>query len=217
MQAHPCPNCALLNPPGARYCNGCGLALGGAAAGLTVDPAQLRKLCAGCRTINHAGFRFCYHCGLALPDRLFAASQLVGDPAGFWARIVAAFIDAVLLIMAGILVVLLITGGDERLAFGDEFALAVIGSTLLAVFLSAAYYTLAVGRWGRTVGKLVMGLKVTRSDGSPLTYRRSLARYWACYLSLIPLGLGVLAILLSPQKRAWQDLIVDSRVLRVKA
>ena len=214
MQALPCPNCALLNPPGARFCNGCGLALGGAAAGLIVDPAQLRKLCAGCRTINHTGFCFCYHCGLALPDRLFAASQLVGDPAGFWVRIVAAFIDAVLLIIAGILVVQLITDGDERLVFGDELA---IGFILLAVFLSAAYYTLAVGRWGRTVGKLVMGLKVTRSDGSPLTYRRSLARYWACYLSLIPLGLGVLAILLSPQKRAWQDLIVDSRVLRVKA
>ena len=169
------------------------------------------------RTINDSEFRFCYNCGLELPDRVFVASQLVGDPASFWARVTAAFIDGALLILAGTLTVLLITGGDGGLASGDEPTMAVVGVTVLAVVLSAGYYTLAVGRWGRTVGKLVMGLRVTRSDGSPLTYRRSLARYGACYLSLIPLGLGVLAILLSPQKRAWQDLIADTRVLREKA
>jgi uncharacterized RDD family membrane protein YckC len=187
--------------------------LGATAGETTVDPSRLRKRCDGCGTVNDTEFRFCYNCGLALPDRVFVASQLVGDPAGFWIRAVAFLIDGVLVVISGTLMTMLLTGADAGEALTGSAEAGIIGS-ILSEAVAAAYYTVAVGRWGRTLGKLVVGLRVVRSDGSSLTYLRAFARYWAYYLSFIPLGLGVIAIALSPQKRAWHDLVADTRVLK---
>lgn len=215
MQTVTCPKCQHAILPSARFCSYCGLELGATAGETTVDPSRLRKHCDGCRTVNDTEFRFCYNCGLALPDRVFVVSQLVGDPAGFWIRAAAYVIDIVLVVIAGTLMTMLLMGADVEEALTGSTEIGAI-SSILSEAIAAAYYTVATGRWGRTLGKLALGLRVVRSDGSSLTYLRAFARYWAYYLSFIPLGLGVIAIALSPQKRAWHDLVADTRVLREK-
>ena len=216
MQTVACPNCQHANWPSARFCSSCGLELGATAGETTVDPSRFRKRCDGCGTVSDTEFRFCYNCGLALADRVFAAAQLVGDPAGFWIRTAAYLIDLALLVVAGTLTTMLLTGADVEEALAGSTESGIIGSILFEA-VAVVYYTVGVGRWGRTLGKLVVGLRVVRSDGSSLTYLRAFARYWTYYLSFIPLGLGVIAIALSPQKRAWHDLVVDTRVLREKS
>src|SRR5262245_38514537 len=47
-----CPGCGHANPPGVRFCGGCGTAL--------------EAVCASCQTPNPPGNRFCHHCGGAL-------------------------------------------------------------------------------------------------------------------------------------------------------
>jgi predicted amidophosphoribosyltransferase len=116
MQTVACPNCQHANWPSARFCSSCGLELGTGVSGIIVDPSRLRKLCAGCRTVNDTEFRFCYNCGLALPDRVFVATQLVGDPAGFWIRTAAYLIDLTLLVVAGTLTTMLLTSRKLSLA-----------------------------------------------------------------------------------------------------
>jgi class 3 adenylate cyclase len=49
-----CPQCQHENPPGARFCNGCG--------------ARAELACAGCGQINPSGSRFCNGCGAKLGD-----------------------------------------------------------------------------------------------------------------------------------------------------
>ena len=198
MAAIVCPVCAHASDPGAWFCNQCGLELGG-------EIGTLRRVCAGCRTVNDSSFHYCYHCGLELPERLYPHSQVVGDPAGFWVRALATAIDGGLLLLAGGLAAVTLPGDAE----GWPFVL------LAALPMAVVYYTLAVGRWGQTVGKRLLGLRVVRADGSPATYLRSFARCWAYVLAILPLGLGVLAIVLSTQKRGWHDLISGTRVLRV--
>src|SRR5713101_2612255 len=49
-----CPQCNHENPPGARFCNGCG--------------ARAELACAGCGQVNALGSRFCSGCGTKLGD-----------------------------------------------------------------------------------------------------------------------------------------------------
>jgi Double zinc ribbon len=49
-----CPQCQHENPPGARFCNGCG--------------ARAELACAGCGQVNPPGSRFCNGCGVKLGD-----------------------------------------------------------------------------------------------------------------------------------------------------
>src|SRR5688572_33306567 len=59
-----CPQCQAENPPGQKFCGGCG--------------SRLAVVCPSCRTTNPAGQRFCGECGGALsvdaPSR-FAAPE----------------------------------------------------------------------------------------------------------------------------------------------
>ena len=50
-----CPQCQHENPPGARFCNGCG--------------ARAELACAQCGQVNPSGSRFCNGCGAKLGDQ----------------------------------------------------------------------------------------------------------------------------------------------------
>ncbi|MDP6495768.1 MAG: RDD family protein [Dehalococcoidia bacterium] len=160
---------------------------------------------------------YCYRCGLQLSGDLYTQAEGIGNPAGFWIRLGAYIIDEVLLILAGILLTVTFTEMDAEQAF-NELAGESAGwaTTLITIVIGVAYYTFTVGQWGQTVGKAILGLKVTRKDGSHLTYWRSFTRYWAYFASFVPLGLGFISIGLSSQKRGWHDLICDTRVVNLR-
>ena len=82
--------------------------------------------------------------------------------------------------------------------------------------LEVLYFTVAIGAWGRTIGKAMLGIKVVRRDGSAISYARSLAR---CLLYLIQLelivGITFLVIAFNPEKQGIHDMICDTGVVRV--
>ena len=215
-----CPDCGTGNSPGNRFCTQCGQRLelvSPASQPASAQPPRAKKLCAGCHTANEAPSAYCYRCGLKLPDRLYPQPEMAGSPGGFWARAVAYVVDSLLVATVSLLPVAIFTGADlgaalDRL-FGDTNEW---WPTLVTFWVDAAYYTFATGQRGQTVGKAILGLKVTRVDGSRLTYRRSFARYLAYLVSWIPLGLGFISIGLSSQKRGWHDLLCDTRVVKVR-
>jgi class 3 adenylate cyclase/tetratricopeptide (TPR) repeat protein len=61
-----CANCGVENPPGARFCGGCG--------------ASLARTCPACGEANDAAMRFCNQCGAAL-DEATAPPALTPQPA----------------------------------------------------------------------------------------------------------------------------------------
>ncbi|MBI4198239.1 MAG: RDD family protein [Chloroflexi bacterium] len=224
-----CPQCAAVNPSENRFCTHFGFGL----EAFRDEPSQqLSKVCAGCGAINEPSFAYCYRCGLALPDALHPRAQVGGSPAGFWIRFLACLIDQTCLFIISFVVAILIqvivfTASGYNLAEVDlahlapdiqekiqEMAMRVF---YMAVFgLETIYYTFPVGYWGRTAGKAILGLKVTRTDGSRVSYLRAFARYWAYFVSALPLGLGFLSISLSAQKRGWHDLLCDTRVVSTR-
>lgn len=80
--------------------------------------------------------------------------------------------------------------------------------------LWALYYTLTWARGGRTLGQLIMGLRVVRRDGAPLGYWRAAARMLAFALSSLTLHLLALPALLTEEHRTTHDVIAGTVVVR---
>ena len=215
-----CPDCNASNSAISRFCTNCGHAFDPQTSTSTVDtgiPPNAKKVCIGCRTVNESTSAYCHRCGLKLPDQIYTQAEVIGSPGGFWIRFGAYIIDEVLLTIAGVLLTIAFTGVDAEQAL-SELTRESSGwaATLITLGFGAAYYTFTIGQWGQTIGKAILGLKVTRTNGSPLTFWRSFARYWAYLASAIPLGLGFIAIALSSQKRGWHDFICDTRVVNLR-
>jgi uncharacterized RDD family membrane protein YckC len=81
-------------------------------------------------------------------------------------------------------------------------------------FLATAYFVVFHGMDGKTVGKWLLGLRVISAGQAPLTYRQALLRWLASIVVTVPLGIGVLWILFSSEKRGWHDRIARTWVIR---
>jgi uncharacterized RDD family membrane protein YckC len=115
--------------------------------------------------------------------------------AGFWERMGAAFLDVVLI------------GVATR--FGFHF----LGPFS---FLVAVAYFAGLWTWrGTSIGGIVLGLKVVRMDGQPVTFAVALVRALAAAFSVIVLFLGFLWIAWDPDKQGWHDKIAGTVVLKL--
>jgi uncharacterized RDD family membrane protein YckC/cytoskeletal protein CcmA (bactofilin family) len=113
--------------------------------------------------------------------------------AGFWIRLAASAIDAVL-----IAIVVGITGaGDAFLAF---FAL---------------YCVVLWGFKGTTVGGIVCGLRVVRVDDRKVDWIVAVVRCLGGFLSLAVAGLGFIWVAFDDQKQSWHDKIAGTTVVHV--
>jgi uncharacterized RDD family membrane protein YckC len=129
-------------------------------------------------------------------------------PAGFWLRTAALVVDAVvwwLLLRLGDVGTALL-GRWELIARAFDYSFGLI--------VPAAYVVLMHGTAGRTLGKMLVGVRVVGAAGEPIGYPRALARYLAWFLSALPLLLGFALAAARPDRRALHDLIAGTRVVR---
>ena len=138
--------------------------------------------------------------------------------AGFTIRLLAWFVDAVTLLAFTTPLLVLLEGlapppASLVLVIVSWMAIALAGGILTAA-IQMLYETLFVGCYGATPGKMACGLKIVRSDGSPLTFRRAFARYWGKVLTGMTMGIGFLLIAIDSQRRSVHDFICDTRVVR---
>ena len=75
------------------------------------------------------------------------------------------------------------------------------------------YTTYFHGRWGATIGKMVMGIKVVQQDGAPISYKLALGRAFAELLSALTLYIGYMMVVLQKEHAALHDLICDTRTI----
>jgi len=86
---------------------------------------------------------------------------------------------------------------------------------LYTVYLVAAWfgYLSACWRRGMTLGMRAWRLRVETRDGAALDWQRAALRFAASFLAWIPLGLGVLWMLIDPDKLGWHDRLSGTRVV----
>ena len=74
------------------------------------------------------------------------------------------------------------------------------------------YDVLLNGRFGATVGKMAVGIKITMLDGAPIGYSRALLRWLAARLSDF-FFIGYILIGLRRDKRGLHDLLAGTKVV----
>jgi uncharacterized RDD family membrane protein YckC len=200
--------------------------------------------CNKCGTLNTAGAQFCSHCGASTspmpggiptsastspyPGSPYSApaSYPAGAPVvaatygGFWIRVVAAIIDAIILrvvvapvgmIFGGLGMAGMMSGlphgGLALLGGGVTFILLVFGSWLYEAFMESSSYQ-------ATLGKMIFGMKVTDLNGNRISFERATGRHFAKWLSAMILGIGYIMVGFTERKQGLHDLIAGTLVRR---
>jgi uncharacterized RDD family membrane protein YckC len=138
------------------------------------------------------------------------ARDLQGHRAGVVSRLTAIAIDVVVVVLIGVLALVVVAG--LRALFTGEVEVEVSSDAVrgpLATLLVLAYFAYGWGLNGRTVGKVALGLRVVRTDGSDLSVPRGLARA-VLYLIFPP---GILWSAVSRKNASLQDLVLGTAVV----
>jgi len=202
----PAPMPAQLIPDTA-YCSECGRPFPAA----QLVPIGNASVCAQCKPVFLQRIR---EGGQSLGVRRYA---------GFWIRFVARVLDGVILgvvlAVVNIPVQMMVGLGSIR---GDQagalpLVFGLLGFMILVDFaLGFAYEVYFVSTRGATPGKMILGLKIIRSDGGPLSVGQAVGRYFAYLLDGFTMLIGFIIAGFDEQKRSLHDRICDTRVIHVK-
>ena len=147
---------------------------------------------------------------------------VITEYAGFWIRFVAYLIDAVILVFAYWVFNAIWGLASGKGMFGgstDVFALATGTDWLLGIivfFLIGIAYLVCFWGWrGQTPGKMIMRVKVLRTDGSEIGWGIAVFRYLGYVISGLLFGLGYFWVAFDVDKRGIHDKIADTAVVKL--
>jgi len=222
-----CSRCGAVMTENASFCSSCGQPLAAAApppvgAGPIPAPA-FPAVSAGASTLTAPVMTApAYPAPPAVP--------VLQPYAGFWLRLVAYIIDAILLFLGlatlvGLAAAILGAGflrglGENMSGAGDFVAPVVIVVILMCLFACLIegwiYYAwFESSSYQATPGKLALGLFVTDMEGRRITFARASGRFFAKIITgLIPLFIGYIMAGFTAKKQALHDMIASCLVLR---
>lgn len=172
------------------------------------------------------GVAVCAHCQPAYTQRLQGGGS-ARRFGGFWIRFLALVIDGIIVgvVSAIIRIPLGLAIGGVGLGLGRNpdpaQALAALPailslaglSGLIQVALSLAYEVYFLSSRGATPGKIALGLRVIRVDGSNVSAGLAAGRYFARFLSWLTLCIGFIIAGFDREKRSLHDHICGTRVI----
>jgi uncharacterized RDD family membrane protein YckC len=135
--------------------------------------------------------------------------------AGFWLRLGALIIDAVILGIVNFVLTLLLGGGMMGDPANPQAGPAFGAANGIGFLINIAYFTLLEGGSRQaTLGKSLLGLKVTDMDGNPIGYGKALLRNIAKIVSSLILGIGYIMAAFTSRKQALHDMIASCLVVK---
>lgn len=92
------------------------------------------------------------------------------------------------------------------------------GPFFLMTLIMLAYYITLEGLFGSTVGKMILGLRVVKLDGSAISWRASVVRNLLRFVDGIVFYLvGAILIWTSPQRQRLGDRLAETVIIRLEA
>jgi len=190
-------------------------------------PTQAAVACSQCgRTFGQgdlvqiAGNLVCGDCKPAFLSRLMAggAASSQWHYGGFWIRFAGVFIDGILMQVVRVPLSLLLLGTVmSPLAAAKPNPAALTGAMVTLGFVSmliaCLYEVIMIHQFGATLGKMAVGIKVVRTDGSGVGWGTSIGRYFMKIVSGLILGIGYIMAGFDDEKRALHDRVCDTRVV----
>ena len=142
--------------------------------------------------------------------------------AGFWRRVIALLVDAVVFSAIHWRVVLCfgiwlmvpwtLLGGGHGPAMAELVDIALQPFGIVVAWL---YFTVCESsRWQATIGKLALGLRVTDEYGRRIGFARATGRYFGKFVSVFSLGVGFLLAAWTARKQALHDDMAGCCVVR---
>lgn len=123
-----------------------------------------------------------------------------GAKAGFWVRVAASIIDAILLAVVGSIL---------RAIFG------IGAGGGLSTLVGLVYFVYFWAHGGQTIGHKALNLRVIKKDGQPLSVSDAIIRYVGEIISTIVILLGFLWVAWDANKQGWHDKLAHTYVVRV--
>ncbi len=154
--------------------------------------------------------------------------------AGFWLRFAAYIIDQFIIGVAGFIIAVPIILGIiafglnlDGIKYPREFFAhdgllmvgGIIGLIMLAIMFSIVmkwlYYALMESsKYGGTVGKIAVSIKVVDMDGNRITFGRATGRYFSRIITNMTLLIGYILAGLTEKKQALHDMIASCLVVK---
>jgi len=186
--------------------------------------------CPSCNAANATNARFCTNCGASLsqaetpysPPTSQSDAALVADYAfaGFWKRLFAYLIDSFLfggmfLILVMLLGTSLVT--DSRDIDLTHFGLALVGIYLIIPICWWLYFAVMESSSSQaTLGKKVIGIKVTDISGQPLSFGQATGRHFSAFITQLTFLIGYLLAAFTARKQALHDMIASTLVVNAR-
>jgi uncharacterized RDD family membrane protein YckC len=209
-----CSKCGANVADGIAFCSACGQPM----VGFSVGQAAAATPAAPGGTVYAQPAQAGWQAPAARPAVAYA---------GFWLRVVAFIIDALVLYFVGMIVMLpfaasmgmgmrgMMTGRPPNMETLLPLIHAMIRLTLLRTILNWLYYSLLESSaWQATLGKKALGLEVTDLDGNRISFGRATGRFFAKIISSIILGIGYLMAGFTEKKQALHDILAGTLVIR---
>lgn len=141
--------------------------------------------------------------------------------AGFLIRVLAYLMDQVMvwltLVMLGLIGYIAIETGAFLVGFSSEELRLMFSPLIFTCCLAtyAIYYTFYHGYYGQTLGKILLGLKVIRTNGEDLSYSVAFKRFLGYFASSFFFGFGYLMPIFTKRRQALHDKIADTVVIKI--
>ena len=210
-----CNKCGAQNAAGAQFCNRCGASTsptpGVVSTTVASPPSTSPNVGSPSQASPYAASATSYQ---------VVAPAAAGGYGGFWIRVVAAIIDAIILrvvvapigmIFGGLGMAGMMSGiphaGLHILGGGITIILLIFGSWLYEALMESSSYQ-------ATLGKMIFGMKVTDLNGNRISFERATGRHFAKWLSAMLLGIGYIMVGFTERKQGLHDLLAGTLVRR---
>ena len=198
MDEDKCAQCGTPAAPGAKFCESCGAPLAPVTQPVQRPAAVTQPIKGPTAAEAAAGY------AAARAQPRYAAPGVEMPYQGVAIRFVALLIDAIIL---GII------------ASAFFLVAGYYASIVLDVVIELLYFTLLLGRYGQSVGMMVVKIKVvSEADSSPITYGAAFVRTILLYIDAIPYVvpylLGAILIWTSDKKQRLGDRVAHTVVLK---
>ena len=153
------------------------------------------------------------------PPGRAAGDSLAGLPLAGWGRRASAYVLDWLLLIAVIAVISVWTFTTTDPVTDEPGGAQAVVFFVAVVFLPSVYQWLMVGKWGQTLGKMALGVRVVRGeDAGRVGYARAAGRVasaWVLGFFVLPLVLAYLWPLWDKSNQTLYDKMVNTIVVRV--
>ena len=197
------------------------------------------SFCPNCGTELAAGAHFCAHCGTRIettgapppagfvqpsapktagPAASAAAASAAPDYAGLGRRFVAHLIDGILCLIAYMIIGSMVasqTGGMTDEGFSLQGTPALVAMLLTFLVALAYFAVLESTSSGKTLGKLIAGIRVADIGGGKASFNQALMRNILRLIDgLVFYIVGIILILMSERNQRLGDRVAGTVVLR---